>query len=71
VQVIIEVGLDRHSLHPRVVENNTHLAHSVVRYLGLSSPGELSEFGILSAGDLADLISRVSTSHQMIWASHT
>ncbi|KAG2035155.1 hypothetical protein BDR03DRAFT_868689 [Suillus americanus] len=51
----------RHSLHPRVVENNTHLAHSLVRYLGLSSPGELSEFGILSAGDLADLISRFVT----------
>ncbi|KAG1867290.1 hypothetical protein DFJ58DRAFT_714474 [Suillus subalutaceus] len=60
-KVIIGVGLDRHSLQPRFVENNTHLAHSLVRYLGLSSPGELSEFGILSAGDLADLISRVST----------
>ncbi|KAG2363956.1 hypothetical protein BDR07DRAFT_1402899 [Suillus spraguei] len=51
----------RHSLQPRVVENNTHLAHSLVRYLGLSSPGDLSEFGILSAGDLADLISRFVT----------
>lgn len=63
VQVIIEVGLDRHSLEPRVVENNTHLAHSLVRYLGSSSPGDLSEFGISSAGDFADLISRVSTVH--------
>ncbi|KAG2108658.1 uncharacterized protein F5147DRAFT_694186 [Suillus discolor] len=51
----------RHSLEPHVVENNTHLAHSLVRYLGLSSPGDLSEFGILSAGDLADLISRFVT----------
>ncbi|KAG1733445.1 hypothetical protein EDB19DRAFT_1222044 [Suillus lakei] len=51
----------RHSLHPRVVENNTHLAHSLVRYLGLSSPGDLSEFGISSAGDLADLISKFVT----------
>ncbi|KAG2064453.1 SET domain-containing protein [Suillus decipiens] len=51
----------RHSLQPRVVENNTHLAHSLVRYLGLSSPGDLSEFGILSAGDFADLISRFVT----------
>ncbi|KAG0692903.1 hypothetical protein DFH29DRAFT_816975 [Suillus ampliporus] len=51
----------RHSLQPRVVENNTHLAHSLVRYLGLSSPGELSEFGISSAGDLTDLISRFVT----------
>ncbi|KAG2144131.1 uncharacterized protein EDB93DRAFT_1153800 [Suillus bovinus] len=51
----------RHSLQPVIVENNTHLAHSLVRYLGLSSPGDLSEFGILSAGDLADLISRFVT----------
>ncbi|KAJ8587364.1 SET domain-containing protein [Rhizopogon salebrosus TDB-379] len=51
----------RHSLQPRVVENSTHLAHSLVRYLGLSSPGELSEFGISSAGDLTDLISRLVT----------
>ncbi|OAX40443.1 SET domain-containing protein [Rhizopogon vinicolor AM-OR11-026] len=50
-----------HSLQPRVVENNTHLAHSLVRYLGLSSPGELSKFGISSAGDLTDLISRFVT----------
>ncbi|KAG1722630.1 uncharacterized protein EDB91DRAFT_202837 [Suillus paluster] len=51
----------RHYLQPRVVENNTHLAHSLVRYLGLSSPRELSKFGILSAGDLTDLISRFVT----------
>lgn len=51
----------RHSLQPRVVENSTHLAHSLIRYLGLSSPGDLSEFGILSAGDLTDLISRFVT----------
>lgn len=69
MQVIIKVGSDRHSLQPRVVENSTHLAHSLIRYLGLSSPGDLSEFGILSAGDLTDLISRVSTVHQMIRAS--
>jgi SET and MYND domain-containing protein len=59
--VLIEVKSDRHSLQPRVVENSTHLAHSLVRYLGLSSPGELSAFGISSSGDLTDLISRVST----------
>lgn len=51
----------RHSLQPSVVENSTHLAYSLVRYLGLSSPGDLSEFGILSAGDLTDLISRFVT----------
>ncbi|KAK0183995.1 hypothetical protein F5146DRAFT_1076957 [Armillaria mellea] len=37
-----------------------HLAHSLVQYLGLSSPDELRQFGINSSGDLVDLISRVS-----------
>lgn len=58
--LLIGVGLDRHSLQPRIVENNTHLAHSLVRYLGVSSPGELTAFCISSAADLSDLISRVS-----------
>ncbi|KAG2140635.1 hypothetical protein DEU56DRAFT_735015 [Suillus clintonianus] len=51
----------RHFLQPRVVENSTYLAHSLVRYLDLSSPGDLLEFGISSAGDLTDLISRFVT----------
>jgi hypothetical protein len=35
------------------------MAHSLMRYLGLSSPAELAEFGFPSAGDLVDIISRV------------
>ncbi|KIJ09962.1 hypothetical protein PAXINDRAFT_138618 [Paxillus involutus ATCC 200175] len=46
---------------PASVEAHTHLAHSVVRYLGLEAPYELEEFGVRSAGDLVDLISRFST----------
>ncbi|KIK95837.1 hypothetical protein PAXRUDRAFT_826610 [Paxillus rubicundulus Ve08.2h10] len=46
---------------PASVEAHTHLAHSVVRYLGLEAPSELAEFGVRSAGDLVDLISRFST----------
>ncbi|KAK0217419.1 hypothetical protein EDD85DRAFT_962065 [Armillaria nabsnona] len=38
-----------------------HLAHSLVQYLGLSSPDELRQFGINSSGDLVDLISRFTT----------
>lgn len=38
----------------------SHLAHSVVPYLGLTAPSDLEEFGIMSAGDLVDTISRVS-----------
>lgn len=41
------------------VEAHTHLAHSVVRYLGLTAPSELEEYGIMSAGDLVNVISRV------------
>ncbi|KAF9236037.1 hypothetical protein BU15DRAFT_50600 [Melanogaster broomeanus] len=43
------------------VEAHTHLAHSVVRYLGLTAPSELEEFGVMSAGDFVDLISRFTT----------
>lgn len=41
------------------VEAHTHLAHSVVRYLGLTAPSDLEEYGIMSAGDLVNMISRV------------
>ncbi|KAK0473758.1 hypothetical protein IW261DRAFT_1503300 [Armillaria novae-zelandiae] len=42
-------------------ELHTHLAHSLVQYLGLSSPDELKQFEINSSGDLVDLISRFTT----------
>lgn len=41
-------------------EVHTHLAHGVVGYLGLNAPDQLEPYGIRSAGDLVDLISRVS-----------
>lgn len=41
------------------VEGHTHLAHSVVRYLGLTAPPDLEEYGIMSAGDIVNMISRV------------
>jgi len=37
----------------------TQLAHAIVRFLGLNSPQELADFGMDSAGDLVDLVSRV------------
>ncbi|TEB31963.1 SET domain-containing protein, partial [Coprinellus micaceus] len=42
-------------------EVHTHLAHGVVGYLGLTSPDQLEPYGIRSAGDLVDLISRFTT----------
>ena len=38
---------------------HTHLAHAIVRFLGLTSPQELAEYGMFSAADLVDLVSRV------------
>ncbi|TFK90316.1 SET domain-containing protein [Polyporus arcularius HHB13444] len=52
---------NRASLQPSAFESQTHLAHSVVRYLGVSSPQELEPYGLRSAGDLVDLISRFTT----------
>ncbi|KAH0834774.1 hypothetical protein J3R83DRAFT_10373 [Lanmaoa asiatica] len=43
------------------VESHTHLAHSVVRYLGLTAPSDLEEYGIMSASDLVNTISRFIT----------
>jgi hypothetical protein len=50
---------DRTSLPPEAAESHTHLAHAVIRYLGLTAPEELAPFGINSAAGIVDLISRV------------
>jgi hypothetical protein len=50
---------DRTTLPPEAAESHTHLAHAVIRYLGLTAPEELVPFGINSAAGIVDLISRV------------
>ncbi|KAL1706917.1 hypothetical protein EV121DRAFT_256712 [Schizophyllum commune] len=52
---------NRKSIQPSGYEFHTHLSHSLVRYLGISSPDGLQEFGITSPGDLLDLTSRFAT----------
>lgn len=49
------------SLPPEATESHTHLAHAVIRYLGLTAPEELVPFGINNAAGIVDLISRVRT----------
>ncbi|CAA7268850.1 unnamed protein product [Cyclocybe aegerita] len=39
----------------------TQLAHAIVRFIGLNSPQELAEYGVDSAADLVDLVSRFTT----------
>ncbi len=55
--------LDRASLSkdPDSRDSQVHaqLAHAVVRFLGLNSFQEMTEYGMDSAADLVDLISRV------------
>ena len=54
---------DRTSLSPEApeaAESHTHLAHAVVRYLGLTAPEELVPFGINNVAGIVDLISRVT-----------
>ncbi|KAF8268346.1 SET domain-containing protein [Lactarius quietus] len=51
----------RTSLPPEATESHTHLAHAVIRYLGLTAPEELVPFGINSAAGIVDLISRFVT----------
>ncbi|GJJ07795.1 hypothetical protein Clacol_002000 [Clathrus columnatus] len=51
----------RSSLPPSATESYTHLAHALVRYLNVLSPTELEPYGLHSAGDIVDLISRFTT----------
>ncbi|KZV72067.1 SET domain-containing protein [Peniophora sp. CONT] len=51
----------RSSLPAEAAEGHTHLAHAVVRYLGLNTPPQLAEYGIKNAADVVDLISRFTT----------
>ncbi|TFK68531.1 SET domain-containing protein [Pluteus cervinus] len=51
----------RKSLQPESFEVHAHLSHALVLFLGLSSPEDLGPFGIHSAGDLVDLVSRFIT----------
>ncbi|KAH9924151.1 SET domain-containing protein [Fomitopsis serialis] len=51
----------RTSLPPSAYEPYTHIAHSLIRYLGVESPLELEPFGIKSTADLVDTISRFTT----------
>ncbi|GAW01997.1 SET domain-containing protein [Lentinula edodes] len=49
------------SLKPSAYETHTYLAHSLVQYLGLSSPGDMEQYSLSSAADLVDTISRFVT----------
>ncbi|KAF5383006.1 hypothetical protein D9615_004885 [Tricholomella constricta] len=51
----------RASLQSSTFELHTHLSHALVRYLGVSSPEELDQYGFHSARDLVDIISRFIT----------
>ncbi|KAL0571883.1 hypothetical protein V5O48_010073 [Marasmius crinis-equi] len=46
----------------KLIEDQAQLAHSLVQYLGVAAPQELAEqFGINSAGELVDVISKFTT----------
>ncbi|EAU83524.2 hypothetical protein CC1G_04780 [Coprinopsis cinerea okayama7 len=45
----------------KAAELHTHLSHGLIHYMGLTSPQELEPYGINSAGDLVDLLSRFTT----------
>ncbi|TDL19586.1 SET domain-containing protein [Rickenella mellea] len=51
----------RGSLPPSATDSHVQLAHFLVRYLGVRGPGELSSFGLHSAAELVDLISKFTT----------
>lgn len=58
-------GKDRDVLSLETQESFTHFAQSLVMYLDVNSPEGLREFGIDSARDLVDLMSKVYHLHLM------
>ncbi|KAF7324122.1 hypothetical protein MKEN_00634600 [Mycena kentingensis (nom. inval.)] len=46
---------------PATHEQHTHLALSLVRFLGLTSPQELVEYGIQSGAELAQIVAKFTT----------
>lgn len=46
--------------------SHTQLAHALVQYLGAEAPTDLEKYGIHNAGDLVDLISKVSDLNVMV-----
>ncbi|KZV92993.1 SET domain-containing protein [Exidia glandulosa HHB12029] len=51
----------RQNLPSSAAESHTHIAHALVRYLGISGPEGLNKYGITSAGDLVDIVSQFTT----------
>ena len=62
-EAVANLLLDRTSTPAKIAESQVHLAHALVRYLSVTSPEELAHFGLQSAGDLVDLISKVRILH--------
>lgn len=51
-------SVDRQTL-AEPVESEVHLAHALVRYLGVNGPEALAKYAIKGVGELVDFISRV------------
>ncbi|KAI0646366.1 SET domain-containing protein [Trametes meyenii] len=60
---------NRTAIQPSSFESHAQLAHFVVRYLDVNTPAELEPYGLGSAGDLVDLISRFTTNTFTITSS--
>ncbi|KIJ28651.1 hypothetical protein M422DRAFT_189461, partial [Sphaerobolus stellatus SS14] len=58
---ILALQSHRGSLPSSSTDSYTQLAHFLVRYLGVTSPIELEPYGLHSAGDIVDLISKFTT----------
>ncbi|KAF7313995.1 hypothetical protein HMN09_00558000 [Mycena chlorophos] len=48
-------------ISPSAQEQHTHLALSLVRFLGLTSPQELAELGVASGAELARIVAKFTT----------
>lgn len=60
--------LDRDNLAQSMVNAHVHLAHGIVRYMGLGSAHDLARFEVRGVGELVDLISKVA---YLFGVSHT
>lgn len=53
-----------------MINAHVHLAHGIVRYMGLENAHDLAKYEVLGVGELVELISKVNNSLK-VYCSNT
>ena len=55
-------SIEREGVAQSMIDTQVHLAHALMRYMGVSGPEELQSIGIHSISELVELISKACIS---------